>query len=113
MLAGRRRLVLLKADPALYNAMHPGWQSWFSSWMEFCGLELNRIMYTEYSPETGILRVEYLKLNPMGTPYVDPKNKDQPAFDLLLYFFDKTPARINIWEWEKMMPSFFPDSETS
>lgn len=88
----------------MYNAMPWKWQEWFKGWMESIGLKYDRITYCEYSPEAGVLWVQCLKLHPVTeAPYVDPKNKDEPASDHFMYFFDKKPARINLYEWEKML----------
>ena len=88
----------------MFNTTPPGWQDWFAGLMKSLGLDMNQIMEVEYSPECGVMWCWYLRLHPeSNTPYVDPKNKDEVAHDVLMFFFDKRPTRIILWEWERAM----------
>lgn len=88
----------------MHAGMNPGWKNWFESVMDSLGLNLYQITNLEYSPECGVMWVWYLRLHPeSNTPYVDPINRDEVAHDVLMFFLDKKPARINLWEWERAM----------
>lgn len=102
--------MLLTLDVRMFHTMHSGWKTWFGDFMEFLGLDMNAITDVEYSPECGVMWVWYLRLNPeTGNPYADPKNKDEVAHDILMFFFDKAPAKINLWEWERAMIAYQGD----
>jgi hypothetical protein len=102
--------VLLTLDPKMFNTLTVGWQSWFRTFVESLGLEMNAITEVEYSPECNVMRVWVLRLHPeTDSPYVDPKNRDEPAHDIFMFFFDKKPSRINLWEWERAMIAYQGD----
>lgn len=103
--------MLLTLDPQLFNTLSESWQVWFKDFVQkTLRLNINAITEIEYSPECGVMWVWYLRLHPeTGSPYVDPKNRDEPAHDVLMFFFDGKPVRVILWEWERAMIAYQGD----